>query len=108
MEQTTYKTVDAKTFSKEIKQKGVYLLDVRTPEDWSKGHIAGSKNIDVMSDDFLEKAKEQLPKDETIAVYCGLGKHSAIASKLLSEAGYKVLNLDGGLAAWKAAGLAVS
>ena len=42
-----------------------------------------------------------------IAVYCGSGKRSAIASKQLSDNGYNVLNMDGGLMAWKASGLPI-
>ena len=103
-----YKTVSPKEFSIEIKSPEIFLIDVRKPEEYGEGHIAGAHNIDVTSEDFLEKAKSILPKDRTIAVYCGSGKRSAIASGKLTGAGYTILNLDGGLSAWIASGLPVT
>lgn len=101
----TYKTVSPEEFNKEIKSSDVYLLDVRTPEEFESGHLAGAHNIDVTAPDFIEVSLKELPKPKTIAVYCGSGKRSAIASKQLSDNGYNVLNMDGGLMAWKASGL---
>ena len=102
-----YKTVKPEEFSKEIKSVDVYLLDVRKPDEFSDGHIHGAANLDVTDPDFTEKALKELPKDKTIAVYCGSGKRSAMAASKLTDAGFKILNLDGGLTAWKDAGLPV-
>ena len=99
-----YKTVSPKEFSEVIKNPDVYLLDVRHADEYSAGHISGAHNIDVMAPDFMNLAKKELPKDMTIAVYCGSGKRSGMASDLLSKEGYKIVNLDGGMAAWNAAG----
>ena len=92
-------------FSKAIKEPGVFLLDVRPIEDYNKAHIAGAHHLDVSDPDFDQKAKESLPKDEKIAVYCNTGKHSAIARDKLEKLGYDVLNLDNGINSWIAAGL---
>lgn len=90
-------------FSDAIKQPGVYLLDVRPLEFYEKSHIPGAKNLDVTKPDFKEEALATLPKDETIAVYCNTGQHSAIAEKELLDLGFKVINLDNGINSWIAA-----
>ena len=102
-----YETVDATVFADEIKNPETVLIDVRHPDEYATGHIAGAENIDVLNDDFINKVESQLSKDKTVAVYCGLGKRSPVAAEKLSDAGYKVLNLAGGLQAWKQAGFSV-
>lgn len=87
-------------FSQAIKQPDVYLLDVRPVSDYEKTHIAGAHNLDVMDPDFKDKAVKMLPKNQTIAVYCNTGKHSAIAEQELLNMGYKVINLDNGINSW--------
>lgn len=101
----TYQTLGARDFADKIKSDSVYLLDVRTADEFKEGHIKGAHNLDVLNPDFMENAENMLPEDKTIAVYCGTGKRSGMASEKLTEAGYRILNLDGGLEAWKAAGL---
>ena len=91
-------------FQKAIEAPDVYLVDVRDAESYAEGHIAGAHNLDVMAPDFKEKAAT-LPKDKTIAVYCLTGKHSAMARDILTDMGYKVINLDNGINSWIAAGL---
>lgn len=100
-----YKTVSPEEFAKEITSPKVYLVDVRTPAEYAEGHIEGAGNLDVTAEDFIEKAKETLPKDKTIAVYCGSGKRSGMAATKLAAEGYDILNMDGGLSAWQKAGL---
>lgn len=104
----TYETVSPEEFAKRIKSDEVYLLDVRTTDEFKEGHIAGAHNLDVMNPDFVKNAEEKLPHDKSIAVYCGTGHRSGMAADSLSEAGFKILNLDGGLDAWKAAQLPVT
>lgn len=92
-------------FSKAIKQPGVFLLDVRPLADYEKTHIEGAHHIDVTDPEFIMKAEETLPKDETIAVYCNTGKRSALAQQELEKLGYKVINLDNGITSWIAENL---
>ncbi|MDE6298176.1 MAG: rhodanese-like domain-containing protein [Muribaculaceae bacterium] len=88
-------------FSRFIEQKDVQLLDVRTPEEYDAGHIAGAVNIDIFDDGFLNEALERLDKSKPVAVYCRSGKRSADAANLLSSEGFKVTNLLGGILAWE-------
>ena len=103
-----YPTFPAKEFQLEISSPNVYLLDVRTPEEYAEAHLAGAHNLDVTQDDFESKAIASLPKDKTIAVYCRSGKRSAMAADKLEDAGFHVINLEGGITAWSEAGLPVT
>ena len=90
-------------FEKAIADKDVIRVDVRSQEEWEEGHIPGSIVIDVQKDDFLEKATALLPKGKTIAVNCRTGVRSKTAAGILTEAGYKVIDLNTGFVGWKEA-----
>ena len=74
---------------------------MRTADEFKEGHIEKALNIDVKQDDFIEKATATLPKDKIIAVYCRSGRRSANAANQLSSVGYQLVNLKGGIMAWK-------
>mgnify|MGYP003424979609 FL=1 len=93
------KTIDAAQFAEIIKSDSVFLLDVRTADEYAAGHIANAKNIDVLKSDFKNKASI-LPKGKQIAVYCRSGKRSLVAANILAKMGYKVINLRGGWLEW--------
>ena len=93
--------MDVQEFSKYISNDDVQLVDVRTPEEYDEGHIAGSKNINVFDKDFVDEAEQTLDKSKPVAVYCRSGKRSADAAEKLTEHGFKVTNLEGGILAWK-------
>ena len=94
------KTVDAAQFAELIKSDSVFLVDVRTAEEYAAGHIANAKNIDVLKSDFKNNAST-LPKNKQIAVYCRSGKRSLVAANILAKMGYKVINLRGGWMEWE-------
>lgn len=100
-------SVSAVEFEKAIKADSVQLLDVRTPQEYAEGHIAGAININVQSDDFRQRADKELSKDSTILVYCRSGRRSMDAAETLTELGYKVVNLKGGIIEWNEEGLPV-
>lgn len=77
--------------------KGV-LLDVRQPDEFAAGHLAGCRLIPVRE---VEAALPSLDPDEEHLVYCKMGQRSAYAVGLLHEAGIrKVSNVTGGMMAW--------
>lgn len=85
----------------------VQLVDVRTPDEFQSGHIAGAKLINFQSADFAEKIA-QLDKNRPVMVYCAVGGRSANAAKQCSKMGFsKVYDLKGGITAWKEKGKAV-
>ena len=94
------RTVGAAQFAEFIKSDSVFLVDVRTAEEYAAGHIANAKNIDVLKSDFKNNAST-LPKNKQIAVYCRSGKRSLVAANILAKMGYKVINLRGGWMEWE-------
>ena len=94
----TNATVD--DFEQMLKKDRVQLLDVRTLKEFADGHLNGSVCIDVYNPEFMKLATAQLKKDRPVAVYCRSGKRSAMAAQQLSEVGYQVTNLRGGILAW--------
>ena len=74
----------------------VYLLDVRTPEEFEAGHLENAINVNWYDADFADQMKK-VPSDKTIYVYCKKGGRSAKAAHLLDSLGYKkVVDLLGG------------
>lgn len=76
------------------------IIDVRTPEEYAEGFIAGATNIDVKNDNFLLEI-EKLNKNDKYIVYCRSGKRSSKAYGLMSKSGFKNLtNMKGGYLAY--------
>ncbi len=69
---------------------GATLLDVRTAEEFSQGHLPGALNISVA---VLAQQLERIPKDKPVVVYCRSGSRSARAARMLQAQGYKVFDL---------------
>lgn len=107
MRAADFQSVDVKKFAEVLQQENTFLLDVRTDNEFAEGHLKGSICIDVMQADFLEKAEKQLPKDKTIALYCRSGRRSKKAAEQLSNAGYKVVELNTGFLGWQSSGMPV-
>ena len=99
----TYTSVGIEEFNKIISNPDVQLVDVRTPEEHAESCIPTSLNIDVKSEDFLERAVAELDKKHTIAVYCRSGRRSKIAAQKLLQEGYTVIELEVGYEGWKEA-----
>ncbi|MCM5661672.1 rhodanese-like domain-containing protein [Galbibacter mesophilus] len=80
------------------------LIDVRTPEEFSSGHLKNAQNIDYKSEDFAEKVSK-LTRDKKVYVYCKAGGRSAKASKILDSLGFKdLVDLRGGFDEWEESG----
>lgn len=77
------------------------VLDVREPSEWAMGHIAGAVHIPL--GDLPARFGELDPQRQTLVV-CHLGGRSARATAWLQAQGHDVVNLDGGMEAWEAAG----
>ena len=95
--------VDAAEFAHAIGDTTTIVLDVRTPKEHAAGAISTKDlNINVMSDDFEERIRKELPKGATIAIYCRSGNRSQKAAKILSENGFHVVELSTGYKGWMA------
>jgi thioredoxin len=87
------------------KDKTPQLIDVRTDEEFKKGHLAGAANWDLHSEAF-DKNTKSLDKTKPVYVYCLVGGRSHDAAEKLKEMGYKqVYELKGGKLAWQKAQL---
>lgn len=84
--------------AKVLVQKGAVLVDVRTPEEFASGHIAGALNIPVQE---LDARKGELPKDKDLVLYCRSGARSARGRELLLAAGYPKVHNLGPMSNWK-------
>jgi len=90
--------VDADTFRASLSDD-VTILDVRTPQEFAEGHIAGAVNVDVSSPDFAQQVSE-LDPEGTYAVYCRSGNRSRTAMAAMQDAGLSdVFGLEGGIGA---------
>jgi rhodanese-related sulfurtransferase len=69
------------------------LLDVRTPQEFSAGHIPGAMNIPV---DELRSRLGELSRDREIAAYCQVGQRGYLATRILRQAGFSAANIGGG------------
>jgi rhodanese-related sulfurtransferase len=99
-----FKEIKAADFEKRRARNKTVVLDVRSPEEFAKGHIPGAINADINSPDFTAKAA-QFDKKQTILVNCHAGSRGAIASAELARLGFKtVCNLEGGMDAWEKSG----
>ncbi|MEM7146007.1 MAG: rhodanese-like domain-containing protein [Verrucomicrobiota bacterium] len=86
-------------------EAGGVLIDVRTPAEYAEVHVAGSELMPL--DGLDAEAVRALGGDE-VYVICGTGKRAGMAMEKLAEAGVgHCVLVEGGLAAWEAAGLPV-
>lgn len=78
---------------------------MRTPEEYAAGHIPGSLNVPF---DQVAQRIAEIDAPHGVALYCMVGPRARKGEAALLAAGYeKVFHLEGGLAAWQAAGLPV-
>lgn len=102
------KNVDSKEFSEIIKSGDGIILDVRTPQEYSQGHIENSTLISTNDREFVEKVS-LLQKGKPIYVYCLTGSRSRAVANYLSKNGFnKVYNLSRGVMEWQQYGYALT
>jgi thioredoxin len=100
----TVQHIDALKF-KDLAGKGnTLILDVRTPGEYSRGHIKGSTLIDISNKDFVSRLN-LLQKDKTILIYCLTGSRSHAAASFMARNGFKsIYNLQRGIIDWNSQG----
>ena len=104
-----YTDLDVNGFSAKIESPApVRLIDVRTPEEYSEGHIRGAVNHDWYDSLFVKNVEGTFDKSAPLHIYCRSGKRASEAAKALSKAGFEVFNLKGGYIAWTEAGKPVT
>jgi hydroxyacylglutathione hydrolase len=87
------------------RKSSLQVLDVRSPNEWKKGHVPGAHHIFVPE---LRDRMKEIDRNKPTAVYCGSGYRASIATSILKPFGFKELwNVPGSWEAWKKAKLPV-
>ena len=94
-------TVDAAKFSKAIAAPDAQILDVRTASEYQSGHIANALQANWLDPREFNNRTQYLDKSKTIYIYCQSGGRSASAQTALIQAGFNVVNLEGGISNWR-------
>lgn len=82
-------------------KEAVVLIDVRTPSEHADGHIPGSILMPLNTLEGVTK----LPEGGRVVIYCHSGRRSQRALQILEAKGFTgLVDLEGGIVAWKAAG----
>jgi rhodanese-related sulfurtransferase len=98
--QTSYREVSSKEAADLIESEAPIILDVRTPQEYQRGHLPNSVLIPVQE---LQKRHQELGADynREILIYCATGNRSTVASKILIDSGFKhIVNMRGGIYDW--------
>lgn len=98
-------SITAEELSQRLKVgKHPLVLDVRQPEEFRQMHIAGARLIPLRE---LRRRMGELPAGREIVCICASGNRSKSAAKILARAGYKVVDVMGGMHAWRRLSLPV-
>mgnify|MGYP000208516007 CR=1 FL=1 len=88
--------MNPETCKQEIKQQSGTVIDVRTPDEFSGGHLQrADHNYDVMSGEF-EQQLDSLDKDATYYLYCRSGNRSGKATRMMKQRGFEHVHNIGG------------
>jgi rhodanese-related sulfurtransferase len=82
--------------------EGAFLLDVREHDEWAAGHAPQALHLPMQE---VPARLDEIPTEGNVVVACRIGARSAqVTAYLLSNGWDNVVNLDGGMRAWHAAG----
>ena len=98
--------VPAEDLLERVRDGLVTVLDVRPPEEYAQGHVAGALNVPL---DRLQERPKDLPPDREVVAYCR-GPWCVLSFEVvarLREAGFAARRLQDGLPEWRRAGLPV-
>ena len=97
-----FELLDVRDYKNAVINKKVQLVDVRTPSEFKKGHLAQALNIDFYDKGSFKTSFEQLDKTQPVYLYCRSGFRSKKAAVRLLAMGFvKVYDLKGGLNNWR-------
>jgi rhodanese-related sulfurtransferase len=95
-----YTDLSNEDFKKGMTASDAVVIDVRTAGEFQSGKLKGSRNIDIMSRNFMAQV-QNLPKDKKYYIYCRSGNRSGQACDIMSEMGFEnTYNLANGIMSW--------
>ena len=80
----------------------VVILDVREPFEFASGHVPGAVHLPMH---LVPLRLDDIPRERPVYVICATGNRSWQVAHYLGQHGLTAINVDGGTAAWRAAGL---
>jgi phage shock protein E len=97
--------VDVTEAKRRLDSREAVLIDVREPDEWREGHVAGARHIPLGD---LPARLGEVPQDRPVLLFCRSGNRSGKATAFLRQQGYgQATNVEGGITAWQRAGLPV-
>ena len=100
-----FSRITAQEAKAKVDSGAVQVVDVRTPGEYTSGHVPGALNIPHMS---ITAHKNELAADKELVFICAVGQRSALACEFAAASGFKELfNVEGGTEAWIKAGYGV-
>jgi len=98
-------SIDAIELNDRLKNgKRPIVIDVRQPDEYRGGHIAGAKLISLNA---LNSRMKELPQSREIVCVCASGNRSGSAARMLVKAGFNAANMKGGMLSWRRASFPV-
>ena len=89
--------IDHDAMVEAVKNKSAFIVDVRERNEFMSGHIEGAINVPMSGFDA-----KRVPKGKPVIVYCLSGARSAMAQRMLAQAGYEdVKNYRSGIGVWR-------
>lgn len=99
---TTGLSIQQVKFEKLMKKKNIYVIDVRTPEEYKSGFIGNAVNYNVTDSVAFFNTISSLDKNKKYLLYCKSGRRSGKALVMMKNMGFrKVYHLKGGVTEWK-------
>lgn len=93
-----FHNISIKNILKEALNYEAILVDVRSRDNFAKGHIPMAINIPL---ELIQEGHYSLPRGKVLIVYCENGGGSTRAARIFADKGYKVINTIGGLREYK-------
>jgi thioredoxin len=93
--------INPDAFLKAISAGKIQVLDVRTADEYKSGHINNALQANWLDKNEFNDRTSHLDKNKTVYIYCLSGGRSGAAAEVLRTKGYTVINLEGGINAWK-------
>ena len=80
-----------------IESGEVQLIDVREPQEWDAGRIAGARHVQL---EQLAAEADSVDREQPVLFYCRSGSRSGMAANAFRRAGFDAYSMDGGLVEW--------
>lgn len=95
-----FHNIPVRDIMQEAVRYGGVIVDCRTEEEFLRGHIPMAVNVPLSE---IQCGNYNLPKHKVLLTYCQYGGSSALAARILTQAGYRVINTVGGIVQYKGA-----